>query len=120
MQGLLSYLTDPWNIMDWMNFSLFFLTWLYLRAYLLLAEQAAAGACEPGAIFCERVGYRDDWERMDTVRSAKLYLSLCVCIQLLKLIKFMKALIPKMSLATAVLYKGVYDLFFFGLVFIIT
>ena len=32
----------------------------------------------------------------------------------------MKVLIPKMALATAVLYKGVMDLIFFGIVFMIT
>merc|ERR1719359_861021 len=105
--------------MDWANFGVFYLTWLTLRRGLALAHAAAAGECA-GSLLCERIGYFDDWQRMDTLRTAKLYLSLCVCIQLLKLIKFMKALIPKMALATAVLYKGVADLFFFGLVFMIT
>ena len=66
------------------------------------------------------MGYRDDWELMDAMRSAKLYLSMCVCIQLLKMIKFLKQLIPKMALATAVLYKGMMDLIFFGVVFFLT
>ena len=57
---------------------------------------------------------------MSTARVTKLYLSLCVCIQLLKIIKFTNFLIPKMGLATAVLHKGMADLFFFGLVFGIT
>ena len=54
---------------------------------------------------------------MATARTAKIYLSTCVCIQLLKIIKFTNALVPKMGLATAVLSKGLADLVFFGLVF---
>merc|ERR1719310_1537927 len=102
--------------MDWGNYFIFFLTWMTLHDVFRLV--AKGETCE--SLLCETVGYRDDWELMDTLRTAKLYLSLCVCIQLLKIIKFMKVLIPKMALATAVLYKGVMDLFFFGLVFIIT
>ena len=54
---------------------------------------------------------------MATARTAKIYLSTCVCIQLLKIIKFTNVLIPKMSLMTAVLSKGKADLAFFGIVF---
>ena len=57
---------------------------------------------------------------MGTARLAKVYLSLCVCIQLLKIIKFTNVLIPKMSLMTAVLGKGFADLAFFGIVFLIS
>ena len=42
---------------------------------------------------------------MTTFRDAKMYLSLCVCIQLLKILKVASALIPKMGLATNVLKK---------------
>ena len=117
--GPLSYFTDPWNLMDWGNYAIFGLTWLRLHQSFTLADSwAAGGLCD--SVLCQTVGYRDDWMLMETLRSAKLYLSLCVCIQLLKLIKFMKVLIPKMALATAVLYKGVMDLIFFGIVFMIT
>ena len=47
------------------------------------------------------MGYFDDWQVLNTLRAAKIYLSLCVCIQLLKIIKFTNALVPKMGLATA-------------------
>ena len=115
-EGFVSYFTDPWNLMDWINYILFLLTWMYLQRSFELRR--SHGVC--ASAVCHNVGYFDDWELMDTVRTAKLYLSLCVCIQLLKIIKFMKKLIPKMALATAVLYKGAMDLFFFGLVFVIT
>ena len=46
-----------------------------------------------------------------------MYISLCVCIQLFKVIKFTSQLVPKMSLMTSVLRQCVVDLFFFGVVF---
>ena len=115
-EGLVSYFTDPWNMMDWMNFGVFFLTWVTLQRTFALID--AGDACT--SALCTNVGYFDDWELMDAMRSAKLYLSMCVCIQLLKMIKFLKQLIPKMALATAVLYKGMMDLIFFGVVFFLT
>ncbi|KOO32780.1 polycystic kidney disease 2-like 1 [Chrysochromulina tobinii] len=115
--GVGHYFTDPWNVMDWANFGLFFLTYFSL---LRCAELRSAARGECHSEVCVRVGYRDDWELMDTMRTSKLFLSLCVCIQLLKIIKFMRVLIPKTALATAVLYHGAVDLFFFGLVFAIT
>ena len=57
---------------------------------------------------------------MSTIRDGKFYLSLCVCIQLLKIIKFTSALIPKMDLAPMVLKKALADLIFFMLVFLIS
>ena len=42
---------------------------------------------------------------MSTIRDGKFYLSLCVCIQLLKITKFASALVPKMDLAPLVLKK---------------
>merc|ERR1719197_1505649 len=54
---------------------------------------------------------------MDTARQAKFFMSICVCIQLLKIIKFTNVIVPKMSLMTRVLSKGCYDLVFFGIIF---
>jgi hypothetical protein len=42
---------------------------------------------------------------MSTARTGKTLLSICVCVQLLKIIKFMSALVPKMDLAPSVLAK---------------
>ena len=69
---------------------------------------------------CRTIGYIDDWQQMDTFKRAKAFLSLCVCIQLLKIIKFISALVPKMDLAPTVLKKALPDLFFFGVVFAIS
>ena len=44
----------------------------------------------------------------------------CVCIQFLKVLKFASQLVPKMSLATAVLKKCMVDLIFFGVSFMIS
>ena len=66
---------------------------------------------------CRTVGHVDLWELMGTSREVKMYLSVCVCIQLLKIIKFTNVLIPKMGLMTGVLDAGRMDLLFFGIVF---
>ena len=42
---------------------------------------------------------------MSAYRTAKTLLSLCICIQLFKIQKFLAMFIPKMGLATAVLRK---------------
>lgn len=109
--GPTSYFGDLWNLMDWLNFAIFFLVWVNI---LRLNTRAANREC---ARLCREVGYQDDWLVMNTARTVKVYLSACVCIQLLKIIKFTNVLIPKMALMTAVLSKGKMDLLFFGLVF---
>ena len=44
-----------------------------------------------------------DWKAGFYFRNAKTYLSLCVCIQLFKILKFADVLVPKVGLATSVL-----------------
>merc|ERR1719502_440450 len=66
---------------------------------------------------CRTFGFYDEWEVFDVARNAKFFMSICVCIQLLKIIKFTNVIIPKMSLMTRVLSRGCYDLLFFGLIF---
>merc|ERR1719409_1042977 len=102
--------------MDWLNFTIFFLVWNTLRQVLAYDVSRLEDCAE----LCWTAGFRDDWRVMSTARTAKIYLSLCVCIQLLKIIKFTNVLIPKMGLMTAVLSKGLADLTFFGIVFIIS
>ena len=63
-----------------------------------------AGDC--GSVLCNQFGFMDQWEVMHTARQAKFYMSICVCLQLLKIIKFTNVIVPKMSLMTAVLAKG--------------
>jgi hypothetical protein len=43
---------------------------------------------------------------MDLYRTAKMFLSWCVCIQIMKIVKFTDELVPKMSLATNVLFRA--------------
>merc|ERR1719321_440774 len=73
--------------------------------------------CSP---FCASFGYCDDWSVMSLYRNVKMVLSWCVCIQLLKVVKFTDTLIPKMNLATSVLYAAAPELAFFSFVFIIS
>jgi hypothetical protein len=113
--GWWKYASDLWNIMDWFNFIIFFL----LYATCKQVEDAVANP-NCSSYMCEQVGYFDDWKLMKTMRSAKMYLSLCVCVQLFKILKFASALVPKMGLATNVLRKCCNDLLFFGFVFAIS
>lgn len=108
------YFSDLWNIMDWLNYVVFFLVYFTLNTFLEQIENV------PCSTLCEYTGFQDDWESMMTIREGKFYLSICVCIQLLKIIKFTSALVPKMDLAPAVLKKALPDLVFFGVVFFIT
>ena len=57
---------------------------------------------------------------MYTAREARFYMALCVCIQLLKIVKFTNQLVPKMSLMTSVLAQGCWDLLFFAIIFAIS
>ena len=112
--GAREYFSDMWNVMDWLNFSIFILVYINIRALTVQEDDFEhRKICE----VCQSVGYKDDWQVMGTIRNIKLFLSLCVCIQLLKIIKFTNELVPKMSLMTSVLSKGLADLVFFGLVF---
>ena len=112
-QGSNSYFADMWNLMDWVNFAMFFLTW-----YFIVQLQNTHRSCD--SEICKTIGYFDDWEVMRTIGMAKLFLSFCICIQLLKIIKFTDTLVPKMNLATSVLRKAGPDLLFFAFVFIMS
>jgi len=125
--GPYAYFTDMWNLMDWLNYGIFCAVWVTLKeAFRLEPTTNAVDApdctdpSDGGSELCAQIGFKDAWDLMRTVKTAKLYLSVCVCIQLLKVIKFMNQVVPKTSLAVEVLSKGLLDLAFFGLVFIIS
>ena len=69
------------------------------------------------AYLCTDLGFHDDWLSFHYTQQVKLYLSLCCCLQLLKVIKFINVFVPKMALATSVLSHGMGDLFMFTLFF---
>ena len=117
--GLAAYFSDVWNVMDWLNFIVYFFVYINIqRVYSAIAETPANAPCT--SYMCTEVGYFDDWKVMGAFRDSKIVLSLCVCIQLLKILKFLAMLVPKMGLATAVLKTCVIDLMFFGVSFIIS
>ena len=126
--GVGSYFSDLWNIMDWANFILFYLVWWLIQlCYDAIARTPygmsdTSGALAPACTsqLCTEIGYFDDWEVMSNFKTMKTLLALCVCIQLLKILKFLAALVPKTSLCVCVLKAGVIDLSFFGLAFVIS
>eukprot|EP00966_Prymnesium_polylepis_P134586 3110919-Prymnesium_polylepis.1 len=109
----LTLAADLWNVMDWLNFLLYFLV-----VNDLWHATRAANTQECASYLCTHVGYFDDWDAMNSFRETKTSLALCMCIQLLKILKFAAALVPKVGLATNVLRKCVVDVIFFGFTFI--
>ena len=139
--GITAYFSDLWNVMDWANFLIYYFVYYRMQTVYAAIERAPYGpaavasaveagsgsfddsslgsACA-GSYMCREVGYFDDWEVMSLFRQMKVFFALCVCIQLLKVLKFLAALVPKTGLATAVLKACIVDLSFFGLSFIIS
>ena len=113
--GLSSYFANMWNVMDWLNYIIFFFAFVSTIQYL---DSARGVDCM--SELCVTTGFADDYKTMHNLRSAKQYLSLCVCIQLLKMAKFTSALVPKMGLAPLVLKKALPDLVFFGFIFTVS
>ena len=114
--GISGYVQDMWNVMDWANYIIYYMVFAQVLqvSYLVRTNPRCT------SYMCTQAGYYDDWELMAASRSTKLYLSLCVCIQLLKVLKFAGALIPKMGLASAVLRKCLIDMVFFTIAFLIS
>ena len=108
--------------MDWTNFALFAMTYITLSTTITLndRDRLVLNASDCSNPLCAQIGFYDLWEVFNTARNAKFYMSICVCIQLLKIIKFTNVIIPKMSLMTRVLAKGCYDLIFFGVIFAVS
>jgi hypothetical protein len=108
------YFSNMWNLMDWSGFLLFtllFVEFHYLRDALLDTS------CSDGAYLCTQVGFYDDWQTFSHTSAAKTFLSMASTLQLLKLLKFINVLVPKMALATSVLSHGLADLVMFTVFF---
>ena len=119
--GPIQYFGNMWNVIDWTNYILFYLVWFSIRAYnaaLVETPEYGGKACE--SYLCSQVGYWDDWRVMRDSSDTKFWLSLCVCLQLLKMIKHIELLVPKVSLATSVLRYALVDLLFFSIAFLIS
>jgi len=66
---------------------------------------------------CTDVGFHDDWQTFAYTNNAKTFLSMASTLQLLKLLKFINVVLPKMALATSVLSHGLADLLMFTIFF---
>ena len=64
--GPVAYFLNMWNVMDWINFAVFFLVWWTLRT---MFEQEDHRPC---ALLCQTVGFQDDWQVLATLRAAPL------------------------------------------------
>jgi hypothetical protein len=97
--------------MDWVVYVLFIFVYILATSYLRNARSFVCGN------FCTSIGFQDDHLAMTDARRLKFYLAMTSCLQLLKIMKIMAILVPKMGLAPSVLKKAMADLIFFGVVF---
>ena len=97
--------------MDWVVYILFIFVYILATSYL---QNARSFVCDN---FCTSIGFRNDHLAMQDARRLKFYLAMTACLQLLKIMKIMAILVPKMGLAPSVLKKAMADLIFFGVVF---
>ena len=97
--------------MDWVVYILFIFVYILATSYLRNARSFVCGN------FCASIGFQDDHLAMTDARRLKFYLAMTSCLQLLKIMKIMAILVPKMGLAPSVLKKAMADLIFFGVVF---
>ena len=117
--GPLAYLSSLWNLLDWTNFGLFFYVFLLCKHERVLVDRDTRGdSCT--SMLCQDFGHFDAWEAFAISRISKMLFSFCVCIQLLKIVKFTNELVPKMSLMTRVLVKASGDLILFAVIFAIS
>ena len=112
--SLRSYLFDMWNCMDWAVYVIFFDVFAIARQYLAHARNPECGE------ICNTIGFLDDHVLVDLVRELKFVLALCVCVQLLKIMKISAILVPKMGLTPTVLKKALPDMIFFVIVFAVS
>lgn len=116
---IVGYLSSMWNLLDWINYTLFYYVYILCKHERFLVERDESGtSCS--SHLCQNFGYFDSWEVFAVGRLEKLLLSFIVCIQFLKIIKFTNELVPKMSLMTRVLTKASADLVFFAFIFAIS
>ena len=109
-----SYLSDMWNCMDWAVYSLYVLVFLQSKTYIEHVRNPDCGE------ICTTIGFIDDHMQAVDARWLKYLLALCVCVQLLKIMKISSALVPKMGLTPSVLKKALPDMIFFSLVFAVS
>ena len=76
--------------MDWANYLCYFVLFGQIQTTSNLFNQQ-----DCSSHLCSNVGYFDDHELMASYRSTKLYLALCICLQLLKLLKVFSSLVPR-------------------------
>ena len=88
--------------------------------HLIAVSTDVSGEACAASHLCRHIGYYDDWQLMGEYRTLKQFLSICLSIQLLKIIKFTSQLIPKMGHMPEVLRICLTDMVFFSIVFAIS
>jgi len=103
-----------WNLMDWAVYSLYILVFFRSKTYVEHVRNPVCGE------ICTTIGFIDDHVQALDARWLKYLLALCVCVQLLKIMKISSILVPKMGLTPSVLKKALPDMIFFSLVFAVS
>ena len=114
--------SEPVELDGLINYAIFLQVYLQVVSVQSLIGRGA-DLSEPlcaASYLCRHVGYFDDWRLMGEYRLLKQFLSLCLSVQLFKIIKFTSELIPKMGHMTEVLRVCLVDMIFFSGVFAIS
>ena len=103
-----------WNCMDWTVYGLYVFVFIGSKTYVEAVRNPVCGE------ICTTIGFLDDHVQAMDARSLKFILALCVCVQLLKIMKVSSILVPKMGLTPSVLKKALPDMIFFSFVFAVS
>ena len=100
--------------MDWTVYGLYVFVFIRSKTYVEAVRNPVCGE------ICTTIGFLDDHVQAMDARSLKFILALCVCVQLLKIMKVSSILVPKMGLTPSVLKKALPDMIFFSFVFAVS
>ena len=100
--------------MDWTVYGLYVFVFIRSKTYVEAVRNPVCGE------ICTTIGFLDDHAQAMDARSLKFILSVCVCVQLLKIMKVSSILVPKMGLTPSVLKKALPDMIFFSFVFAVS
>lgn len=104
--GWRSYLSSGWNVVDWLSYGIFVGYYCSMQVGWNVADSFDSR-------LYQQVGFRYDVDSMEWFRSAKIYLSITLVVQIIKVIKFSDQIMPRTALFSSVLSVALPNLLFF-------
>jgi hypothetical protein len=111
--GIRRYWADPWNLLDLMNYALYFYTFALIQIAIGTDSQS------PSAI-ATAVGFETHAPMFVAWSNARSGIALNICLLIMKILKFTNILIPRMSMLSEVIYIASDELFYFTITLAIT